>query len=1225
MREKAKRITKAALALLVAMTVISGNVSAAIDGAGWDTDYDFYGSRLNWTRDRFKDYTTYWGSTGGMNYSGNNQSLTNGDTYNYRIGDNEFALAANTSVPVFRWGYYNITKGGSAYNWIQYSQGFSNVQIDLNKDFALGGTMKIGSDFGRLDRNSEGAKDGYAGIIGGSGLVADGGLTIALIPDNLKGEIIQNAGNGLSGVQRLGAYGVFKDSIIMEFDVGHQNGYSSITGNNSASFHITNPQQELKNVGDWKIYRNDLAPLGLQSHTQTFYDKNKFEKVASQSHIGISVTDRDEGYVKSEQNSSERRFIWGTDTGNFDYKIEYRADTGTMMYSVRRKNTGTWEYSVSYTIPQSYRGKRYTVASSFSAIYQDHDRFTPDYGGYFNGARNANANGNNIAPGQMELTIEGVYSQPDLRNLDNQVAFMQNPSGSVGDANNATKAYQNGYVSSGDGDETKLQKRSLFPLEGDRIVLHNEVDVSAMFNEAQGESGTLQLTELNFRDLKFVDSSGRVISGVPPGLDASTANNMKVEYYYSVNGGSNWQKCQKVNKNLSANISGSNHPLRWRAVVTLPKTSSNTNSSNVQFWLTGDVIVSVRRVKGSTATFNLPLYKENSERVTFFSNPKDVGANGISTTTARQIRSSSNIRTLYGNKDGSNQDAISYGVNVWYNSTQKSEPYQPTYNSQDTTYSYKTIDQIIGNANPMKNETADANISLTENTRYIVNYSIYDSQFNSNSSVNTSIAAKAQNPDRAKSKTTRVIWNSDNVKIENGYEFYLEPAITMSMEEIEGFKTASDKAPYYRKMAEAANVAAFKTASADWNNLAYESGAVSTRVTGNSKHDPVLEAINNPGTAKDVELKFTAADGTSIVKTVRLTVQDDLPKVVSNTDSGGISDEPASKVIFDRENYTISATFKMTDSSGANLDLNTFDWNAVKDDVKVALYKKNGDKATGNKDAFYRWANRTNADTQGSVSQGRQAKVELPATLKYNSDGTFTVTYRLLNSSSSTSNENWIQSKWEDNAQWRIYAWTDANKPTKDYSSLQDTNTDKVALGAVDNQVPSVTTVIKVIEKDNGNIPSSMFEISNVRLTEDPETNELINKDPKTTISVKRIDGADNTAKHDYYYTVEVADTKTDASKRPYVQLTQASTGRGLWATYLRYDSKTGTYKDVTTDDKVIGKISYNPVVVNGETINSSIRFGMRANILNNLSDKQDFTGNTSFTFTRYSIGGTGA
>ena len=1221
MREKAKRITKAALALLVAMTVISGNVSAAIDGAGWDTEYDFYGSRLNWTRDRFKNYTTYWGSTGGMNYSGNNQSLTNGATYNYRSGDNEFALAANTNVPVFRWGYYNLTKNGGTYNWIQYSQGFSDIEIDLSKDFALGGTMKIGSDFGRLDPNSEGAKDGYAGI-GGSGLVADGGLTIALIPTNLRGEIIQNAGNGLSGVQRLGAYGVFKNSIIMEFDVGHQNGYSSINGNERASFYILDPQQELKNVGDWKIYRNDLSGLGLSNYTQNFYDKNKFATVASQSHIGISVTDRNDGYVKSGQNSSERRFIWGTDTGNFDYKIEYRADTGTMMYSVRKKNTGTWEYSVSYTIPSSYRGKRYTVASSFSAIYQDHDRFTPNWGGYFNGARNANANGNQIAPGQMELTIEGVYSQPDLSNLNNQVAFMQNPSGSVSDTNNATKAYQNGYISNTEGDTEKVRKRSVFPLEGDRVVLHNEVDISSMFNEAQGASGSLQLTELNFRDLKFVNSSGGVIGGVPPGLDQTSVSNMNknIKYYYSVDGGSNWKECKKTNKGLAVNISGASRPLRWRAVVTLPKTSSNTNSSNVQFWLTGDVIVSVKRVGGSTATFNLPLYKENSERVTFFSNPKDVESNGISKTSARIISTSSGINTLNGKKDGSKQDSVSYGVKVWYNSSQRSEDYKPDYDLQDTTYSYKTIEQIVSNTGPTSNTTKDANINLTEDTRYIVNYSINDSQFNSNSNVNTSIASKAQNLDRAKSDTTRVIWKSDKVSKQGGYEFYLEPEITMNLADFDGFEEAvtnGTAGTYYQKIAKAANAAVFDTNKADWNNLA-------NTIVGTGNHAALRKAISNPGDSVEITLRYPGTNG-NFDKTLRLTIQDELPKVVSNTDSGGISDEKASKVIFDREDYTISATFKMTDSSGANLNLDTFDWNAVQGDIKVALYKKNGDKATGSKDAFYRWANRTNADTEGSVSQGKQAKVDLPATLKYNNDGTFTVTYRLLNSSSSTSNENWIQSKWENNAQWRIYAWTDANKPTKDYSSLQNTDTDKVALDAVDRQVPSVTTVIKVIEKDNGNIPSSMFEISNVRLTEDPETNELINKDPKTTISVKRIDGADNTAKHDYYYTVEVADTKTDASKRPYVQLTQASTGRGLWATYLRYDSKTGTYKDVTTDDKVIGKISYNPVVVDGETINSSIRFGMRANILKNLSDKQDFTGNTSFTFTRYSIGGTGA
>ena len=103
-----------------------------------------------------------------------------------------------------------------------------------------------------------------------------------------------------------------------------------------------------------------------------------------------------------------------------------------------------------------------------------------------------------------------------------------------------------------------------------------------------------------------------------------------------------------------------------------------------------------------------------------------------------------------------------------------------------------------------------------------------------------------------------------------------------------------------------------------------------------------------------------------------------------------------------------------------------------------------------------------------------------------------------------------------------------------------------------------------------------MFEIYNVRLTEDPERNELVNKDPNTTISVKRIDGADSNAKHDYYYTVAVGNTDVDNSKRPYAILKQTNTGRSLWATYLRYDPAKNSYTDVTIDNKEIGKISYN-------------------------------------------------
>ena len=262
----------------------------AMDGAGWDTEFDYYGSRLNWTRQRFSQYTTYWGSTAGMNYSGADQSLnSNGRTDNYRSGDNGYALATNSQTPTFRWGYYNLHD--DTYNWIQYSQGFSNITVNLRKDFALSGTMKIGNDFGYLDSSSEGAKDGYAGIGANNGLRADGGLTISLLPADQRDIIIQNSGNGLSAVQRLGAYGAFRNAIVMEYDVGHQNGYSSITGNTGSSFFVLNPNNELQRVGDYQMDIRDLQGLGFGSGTNTnFYEKYYSPNVASNPHIGISVT-----------------------------------------------------------------------------------------------------------------------------------------------------------------------------------------------------------------------------------------------------------------------------------------------------------------------------------------------------------------------------------------------------------------------------------------------------------------------------------------------------------------------------------------------------------------------------------------------------------------------------------------------------------------------------------------------------------------------------------------------------------------------------------------------------------------------------------------------------------------------------------------------------------------------------------------------------------------------
>ncbi len=1184
------------------------NVSArATEGAEWDTEFDYYGSRLNWTRDRFKNYTTYWGSTGGMNYAGDDQSLTGSNT-NYRQGDNGYALSS-ADTPTFRWGYYNRT--GSTYNWIQYSQGFSDISVNLSKDFALGGTMIIGSAFGSLDPDSEGAKRGYAGL-GGTGLVADGGLTISLLPTGRQNEIIASSSNGLSGVQRLGAYGVFKDAIIMEFDVGHQNGYASITGSTAPSFHIMNPEAELQRVGDYRIYNSDLSGLELGGHDNIFYSKYKFPSVASQSHIGISVTGAN-GYVNSEDRSSERRFIWGGDTGSFDYKIEYRAGEGKMYYSVRHTGTGTWEYVTECTIPTAYRNKQYTVAASFSAIYQDSSKFTSS-GGYFNGATNANT-GSGIGPGQMELTIQGVYSQPALENLDNQVVFMENNTNSLSEGTTSVKAYQQGYVGSSDSEQVKQNKRSYFPLEGDKIVIQNQADISALFNETAPVTGDITLTSLSFRDLKFVDSSGKPITDIPPGLNISSINEIDMKYYYSVNGGQKWIPCSKENTSLSQRIGTGTQPLRWRVVITLPQTKDVTDSTNTQFWLTGETLITVSR-GGSTATFNLPWYKDNSEKVTFFSDPKDVGANGLAKNTARVIRTDG-LSILSGSKTSGQTDAVSYGLDVWYNSTRRQEAYNPSYAQQDQTYEYKSIDQILAASSATTSTGSDTDISLSDNTRYIVDYSLYDSVFNEGDKL-SKLPTYTGNMDRAKATTKRVIWRSDNVTVGNGYEFYMKPSVTMTAEDFDGFNDLQDKASYYQKIAKAAEAIVFKTSSFDWNNLVGSSGTIS----GTGTHTGIENALKNPGTPYDVTIRYQGSDGARIEKTIKLTIADSTPKVVSVSDST-IKNETAEKIIFNKEDYTVSATFKLVDGDGSDIVYSDINWAEIEPKIKVAIYKKNGPDAAGSKTNFHRWANRADYDNDADDGNGH-SKIGLPVDITDNKNGTFTVTYTLLNNSKEASDANWVQATWENGAQWRIYAWTETNEAAQDYTNLEDTTTDQISASAVDSKVPSVTTTMSMISRDDaGNLPTTMFRISQVQLTNKGDNNRVTDVRDTTTISLTQVEGVTkpNEALHDYYYQVSVNETQNDRQNRPYTILTQEVTGKSFWARYYRYNTVSGSYEEVKQDNLVLGNISYPS---NEPDYPSSIRFGMWADNQDTLTDglvtDKPFTGQANFKFTRKSI-----
>lgn len=1191
-------------------------VAPRANTGSWDSKFDYYGSRLNWTRGRFNTYTTYYGSTGGMDFIGNDQALRNGFIKNHRQGAPvNYALTKTESPPTFRYGYELYHD--STYDWVQYSHGFSDISLDLSKDFAVAGNMIIGSEFGKNDTNSEGAKDNRAGIgqTNGknNGLSADGGLTISLLPENRIDENILNAGNGLSGVQRLGAYGAFKNAIVMEFDVGHQNGYGSITGADSASFTITDSSKELQRVGDWKIDSADLNGLELQNYSNDFYDKNQKTNVATTSHIGISLTNNN-GYVDSASLSSPRKFIFGNDTGSFDYKIEYNAASKKMTYSLKRAGNASWQYSVSLTLPNSYAGKKYRLASSFSAIYQHYTYYTN--GTYFNGATNADDFPNNVSGGQMQLTIQGIYSQPDLSTLNDNVWYINKYTGSV-DA--GIKAYANGYVSNSDNADTQLNKRKTFPVEGDTVTIQNEANIKSLFN-GQGyadNSTQIYLKEISFGDLQFVDANGNEI-GIPSALNIDNINDIKVRYFYSTDGGGTWRATTKTDSSFNepiSNASGLTTPLRFRAVITLPQTKSVTNSTDKQFWLTGNIVLKVNR-GGTNATFNLPLLKQNNKRLTFFSDPKDVGANGLNKSTARVIKSTDGITELQGNQMSNNKTAVSYGVNVWYNSTQKSEPYNPSYESQDQTYSHKSISDILNN-NPQTNvDTTDQNIALQKDTRYVVKYSMYDSQFNSDSS----IKSLAGNQDRAKASTTRVIWNSDNVTVGSGYEFYMLPEVTMSVKDFDGFVDAPDKGDFYRKIAKAADVSVFKTTDANWSNLARNSDmTIASTISGNGKdHEKVNKLINNPGSSDDITIQFFK-DGTYVYKTVKLTLTSDLPKVVST--DGTLSNQMSEKIIFDRENYKISATFKLVKNDGTDIDINDLNWEEVKEQIHVALYKKNGPKAGASKDKFYRWANKIEADDDGKDTNTSTPKLNLPVDLKLNNDGTFTVTYTLLNSGEQSSNSNWVQKTWEDGAQWRIYAWTDTNAKNLKYDVLSDNEKETVAISEINQDIASATTTIHLIEKENGNLPTDMFVISNVKLIDDGT--DLTDHRPTTTISLKDVDNvADKeNAEHDYYYEVSVDDSVKDTNGTPYVEMKQTGTNRTFNATYQRYDDMSKSYTDITEDNLTLGSIAY---LSDKNSLPQSIRFGMCADRQNDLTSDAMFTGTGKFKFVRKSFGSGG-
>lgn len=895
-----------------------------------------------------------------------------------------------------------------------------------------------------------------------------------------------------------------------------------------------------------------------------------------------------------------------SNTGAIDYTIVYDAGSKSMTFTVREDEAEPADYrTVTYNLSNFFNmlsrngvsGKEMTLAITSGAAYLNTSEFLS--GSYFTSNT-----------GTIDVWVNEMMVNPDLSTTSTDVRWLN----SYGEVSGAT-AEKNAYYNNG---SLTYTNRGLWPVEGDRVYVQvGFVPTTTLMPQVGSTNpGSLKVTVDN---ISIVDQNGNKIPG------ATVANSPPM---YRRTGNSNAYSWQSYTSGAEIRVDTMGYEYAFRVQLNLPKLTDN---SYADYYVQGS-LKAVYTVGDSKIEYTIPFSKDNNNRLPISRNPRFVRWNGIDyNATVRVIGTSDGLSALINKAPGGTQDSggdktsIHYGAG--YRLGSSASPAGLNGSATGVTFTYQSAQMSnSGNVTNNNSVTDNASIPLTEDTRYVLSYALRDNTY----------ASKAEsltgNANRGISSGKRVIWNSDDVTVQNGYEFYMSSSVTMSVKDFEGFLTSdgsvtgSDKSGYYRKIAAAANIAVYKTANADWSNLARSSdGAVSSStVSGNGtseSHNLIKGLIDSPGSTADIPIQFK--DGsTTVVKTVQVRLEEDTPKVVSNvTGTGTIDNQDQSKIIFDGEDYKISATFKLVKSDGTlATNLADAEWETVKSGIKVALYKQNGPGATASKDKFYRWANESDVTNNGKDTN-HNPKLDVPPQFDYDRDnGTFTVTYTILDHSQDVQDANWVAKRWEDGANWKIFAYTGANNATSDYANLSETSLETVELNAKDSVVPSVTTGISLFEKDNGNIPASMFKISTVELGDGAA--ELVDKRNTTTISIvpaASLPEQDfDTVIHEYYYQVSVNESNYDESERPYTTLRQSGTGKSFRATYLKYQAGAG-YTDVTRSDLLLGSIAYPS---NQQSIPSSIRFGMRADRPGDLTSNAEFEGLANFKFTRETLGG---
>ena len=873
-----------------AASSISTRAGVFGDENGWST------SNKTWSASDFSTAYSY-GSSGHMDFSAD-------------PGGTIFELPAAKSFEAgkgvkFTFGAQLGTESYGA-NWLQQGAAFSEITFDFTKDFALEGYMRIGDEFGCPSTESPISTD----------MQIDGGVTISFIPTNEMSTAKANAALMKGAAYRLGAYGTLPNSIVCEFDTSTDDYYSPDPAGQGRNFTIS--EADIQKTGDYQYASgtgvNAFPALNDKYIWQSARDTG--EQIQNATHIGISTTSSD-GYVSNSTNTTKRVVLGSSDTGIIPYRIYYNSSTKVLTFKVQEAHNDTDIRTVSYNLTSYFLrqpNKNLTLAFTYGAGYQNIENFIKlgDNNPYFTGSRT----------GQIDIWAKEMYAIPNLQTGQTKVRWLESGTSTAADSSN-NDAY---YTGSG----YNYGNRALWPVAGDRIYAQNNFTPRTSLDPANIASGTLTL-EVN--NLSIKDKGGQPITSLAPPTPT---------LYYKVGNNGAWKQYTKGER---ITVNG-REVVYARVEMKLPELSDN---STEQYDITGN-IKGIFTVGNSKVTHTLDLMTENSKKITVSRNPMYIGFNGQDYyNSVRVIKSTEGITQLKNISNGGSKDAVNSGdkTSLHYGSGYRpmstgtstaSGDYYPMYQDRSGngsgTYDLKKVDLQSASMDNLSAVTTQTNIVLnktydvdkSKDTRYILTYLIEDGTYSNKSS------ALTQNTNRGKSTGKRVMWTSNNVTVESGYEFYMKPSVTMTAEDFTDFNNVQDKASYYQKIADAAEAIVFKTSSFDWNNLVGSSGTIS----GTGTHTGIEQALANPGRPYDVTIRYRGTDNQVIEKNVKLTIADPTPKVVSVSDST-IKNETAEKIIFNKEDYTVSATFKLVNGNGSDIAYSDIDWADSQDTLASGL------------------------------------------------------------------------------------------------------------------------------------------------------------------------------------------------------------------------------------------------------------------------------------------------